>query len=118
MAAQCAFADEDIGHNPEHSTSTSTTSSFSPQYIFNSFLRPNIPCEAICLQNTSFRLGVKGHFPDPCSGCPEGKAISSAPPHHSAFRRGGGVMAGSGAKWWMHDLPVNTRVLIISTGAW
>lgn len=101
IAAQCDLND------------LSTARSFSLHYNFDQYLRPNIPCEAICLQNATFRLSVRKKFPDPCSGCPEGRLISSTPPHYSSYK-----MNTQEGVWWMHRLPTDTRVLVISTGAW
>jgi hypothetical protein len=92
------------------------------RYIFDAFLRPNIPCLPACLQNSTFRLSVRDQFPDPCLGCREGKLISSIPPHHSSFMKTTGnpgtVGGSSRAQWWMQKLPSDTRVLVLSTGAW
>eukprot|EP00603_Paraphysomonas_imperforata_P004767 CAMPEP_0114446406 /NCGR_PEP_ID=MMETSP0103-20121206/19191_1 /TAXON_ID=37642 ORGANISM="Paraphysomonas imperforata, Strain PA2" /NCGR_SAMPLE_ID=MMETSP0103 /ASSEMBLY_ACC=CAM_ASM_000201 /LENGTH=428 /DNA_ID=CAMNT_0001618185 /DNA_START=86 /DNA_END=1372 /DNA_ORIENTATION=+ len=127
VAAQCYLS--------EVTSKTPSASRPSFHMLFDAFLRPNIPCFAACLQNSSFRLSVRKKFPDPCSGCPEGKPVSSTPPHHSSYGQGApvgehsstvsaSVVAGSPitksvrSQWWMQKLPPDTRVLVIGTGAW
>lgn len=77
-------------------------------FIFSSYLRPDIPCVESCLTNQTFlkTATMKGSFPTPCNGCPDGVKRTS--------------MLSNATKsfWWMNEVPHNTKLLVLNTGAW
>ncbi len=131
IAAQCDLFSKMDTHNIVSASSSThhlphldRAPHFSVYFDFDSFLRPDIPCLPTCILNETFRLQVRNKFPNPCKGCPDGVKVSPPPTYssdvRSADRRSdqGGTGAGSPRPWWMDRIPSDTRILIISTGAW
>ncbi len=83
---------------------------YQARYKWNPFLRSDLPCSPLCLDET-FRKkkGLKGYYrdlPGPCQGCMDGNISHRYPSNHPEVF------------YMLHDLPLSVKVLVLDAGAW
>jgi hypothetical protein len=76
---------------------------FNLTWIAELFLRNDIPCQDICLDNPALYSRHK-EFHNPCGGCPDGKRFKF---DHTKLKG-----------YWYNRITPDTMAVVIGTGAW